>query len=209
MGDDSLDMVVADDHGLVREGLVLQISRFAPQARIREAGDYGTVLTLLAEAPTQAVLLDLVMPGAPDWQAGLTQVRAAAPASRLVVISAHTDRATIAAALALGADGYIPKASAGRVMVQALKLVLDGGRYLPPELLDGHDTPAPERPPPLTARQQGVLHLLAEGLSNKEIAGRLGVSEATVKLHVTAVLRATGASNRTQAVVLAASQGLL
>jgi DNA-binding NarL/FixJ family response regulator len=147
------------------------------------------------------------------------------PTLPLVVLSALDDPGTVKAVLAGGALGFIPKSSPHKVMVQALRLVLAGGRYLPPELMpelagdDWASVPAPAARPGtaggasaetlgLTGRQQQVLALLAQGKSNKQICRVLGLAEATVKVHVSAVLKALKVTSRTQAIVMVNRLGL-
>ena len=110
-----------------------------------------------------------------------------------------------------GASGYITKRAETKILSNALKLILDGGTYIPPVMLGKNldDTPAKGKGKMLTNRQSQVLGLVAKGMSNKQIAYEMGVSEATVKLHINALLRAIGATNRTQAVIIAQKMGLI
>ena len=108
-----------------------------------------------------------------------------------------------------GAKGYISKKTEAKLLSGALKLVLDGGVYVPPIMLSKKDDNSVDRPKLLTSRQTEVLGLVAKGFSNKQIAYQIGVSEATVKLHINALLRAVGACNRTQAVIIAQKMGLV
>ena len=135
----------------------------------------------------------------------------------VIVLSASDDRLHVLQAVNLGAAGFIPKTSSSRVMLSALKLVLSGGVYLPPALLDqgdhGNEPPAAKTGAEgaaafLTPRQREVLALLGQGKSNKEIARVLNLAEGTVKLHVTAILKALNVNNRTRAVVAASQLGL-
>lgn len=186
------------------------------------------------DAAFDVVLLDLVMPGM-SWADGLTALKEAGPASPVVILSASQERRLVLESVRLGAAGFIPKTSSSRVMLSALRLVLSGGIYLPPSLISeegeddtaatslaaGHGRPAgtaqrngppagdpPPDSPPLTPRQREVLALLGQGKSNKEIARLLDLSEGTVKLHVTAILKSLNVSNRTGAVVAASRLGL-
>lgn len=223
-------ILIADDHELFRDGLRLVLGDLGPDVDIQEASTFDETLTLLRDTtPTDAVLLDLVMPGM-VWVDGLRALRAAAPQTPLVVLSASEEPQLVTEAMRQGAAGFIPKTSSSKVMLSALRLVLSGGVYLPPQLLArdptrqpaGGDsmvvaasqasvapahTPAPEAVP-LTPRQREVLALLGQGKSNKEIARILDLSEGTVKLHVTAILKALKVTNRTSAVVAASKLGL-
>ncbi|WP_413205181.1 LuxR C-terminal-related transcriptional regulator [Rhodospirillum sp. A1_3_36] len=183
-------------------------------------------------APFDLILVDLVMPGLP-WVDGLASLRVAAPQTPVVVLSANEDRRLVLEAVRLGASGFIPKTASSKVMIRALDLVLSGGVYLPTTLLDESsmpmasalsDLPASGPPAsghsgsggqdgtamisPLTPRQRDVLSLLGQGKSNKEIARQLTLSEGTVKLHVTAILKALNVTNRTGAVIAAQRLGL-
>ncbi len=213
-----MKIMIADDHELLRDGLrhVLELSEDG--IAIVEACDYPEALAMAeSERNLDAVLLDLSMPGM-VWSEGLTALRGLLPRDvPIIVFSALNDRRTIMQAVNLGAAGYIPKSSPRRVMLGALRLVLSGGVYLPPSLLDqqlevgGSDQASLHISfqgvaSGLTPRQREVL-LLGQGKSNKEIARTLELAEGTVKLHVTAILKALKVSNRTSAVVAASQMG--
>lgn len=262
-------ILIADDHELFREGVRLVLKDLDPGLTVIQANSYDQALRLVqgeppgpaasatAESPPGSVavplsagsgrlfdliLVDLVMPGL-AWTEGLRALKAAAPETPLVVLSANADKRLIVDAVKRGASGFIPKTSSSRVMISALKLVLSGGVYLPSDLLqDSGDEDGPGRLSapgitgagrgttgddgmaasraleratlaaaaitPLTPRQREVLALLGKGKSNKEIARHLDLSEGTVKLHVTAILKALGVSNRTGAVIAAQRLGL-
>ncbi len=214
-----MKIMIADDHELLRDGLrhVLELSEDG--IAIVEACDYPEALAMAeSERNLDAVLLDLSMPGM-VWSEGLTALRGLLPRDvPIIVFSALNDRRTIMQAVNLGAAGYIPKSSPRRVMLGALRLVLSGGVYLPPSLLDqqlevgGSDQASLHISfqgvaSGLTPRQREVLLLLGQGKSNKEIARTLELAEGTVKLHVTAILKALKISNRTSAVVAASQMG--
>jgi DNA-binding NarL/FixJ family response regulator len=224
-------ILIADDHELFRDGLRMVLSELSPDLAVTEASTYDDALRLATPAdegakPFDLILVDLVMPGLP-WTEGLAALRATAPTTPVVVLSANEDRRLVLEAVRLGASGFIPKTSSSKVMIRALELVLSGGVYLPTTLLDnGANAPtatlsaisalsavpaaeAGEGPAsPLTPRQREVLSLLGKGQSNKEIARQLDLSEGTVKLHVTAILKALGVNNRTGAVIAAQRLGL-
>lgn len=224
-------ILIADDHELFRDGLRLVLSELDPALEILEASSFDQAIARAEEPPgVDLALLDLVMPGM-TWHEGLTALKRRLGETPLVVLTAAEDRRLVADAVRLGASGFIPKTSSGKVMIGALRLVLSGGVYLPPALLEdkevaslkqalplGSDNPEalddPERAGVraptstlLTPRQREVLALLGQGKSNKEIARVLDLSEGTVKLHVTAILKALKVSNRTGAVVAAARLG--
>lgn len=213
----AMKILIADDHELFREGLRHVLGQLEDNVDIIEAGDFSQAFDLAGSNPDiDIVLLDLNMPGA-NWDEGLPHLRATLPPDvPVVVLSAADDRRSVLQAVEMGAAGYIPKTSSSRVMLSALKLVLSGGVYLPPALIE-RSTPRGEGLNPavveqamsiLTPRQREVLSLLGEGKSNKEIARILELAEGTVKLHVTAILKALNVNNRTRAVVAAAQMGL-
>jgi DNA-binding NarL/FixJ family response regulator len=211
-----MKILIADDHALFREGLHQVLSQLGEPLTIVEAGDFPQALTAAErETDIEVVLLDLAMPGM-EWNDGLQRLKELLPESvPIVILSASDDRRHVLEAINMGAAGFIPKTSSSRVMLSALKLVLSGGVYLPPALLQqgahGFDGPMPSEGSVsfLTPRQREVLALLGEGQSNKEIARVLTLAEGTVKLHVTAILKALGVNNRTRAVVAASQLGLV
>jgi DNA-binding NarL/FixJ family response regulator len=205
-------ILVADDHALIREAFRHLLTELEGSVVVLEAGDCDGACQLIEQHPDlDLVLLDLRLPGA----GGLTtleKLRNNHPALPVVVVSALEDAATVRGALARGAMGFIPKSSSNDVMLSALRLVLSGGRYLPPEILSGDGTtPAPPSSLDevrLTDRQREVLALIVQGKSNKHICRELGLAEATVKIHVTAILRALKVRSRAQAIVAVNQFGL-
>lgn len=211
-----MKILIADDHELFRDGLRLVLSDLGPDLTVIEASSYDQTLEITnQEEDLDLVLLDLVMPGMP-WSEGLGAVKRRLPKVPVVILSASEDRRLVLEAVRLGAAGFIPKTSSSKVMLSALRLVMSGGVYLPPALIDetavsSRDMSGPDLSldaTPLTPRQREVLALLGQGKSNKEIARILNLSEGTVKLHVTAILKALNVSNRTGAVVAASRLGL-
>lgn len=204
-----MHILIADDHALFRGGLSLQLKQFAPDAEIAEARDFGQMLDLVkATKPAfDLVLVDLGMPGM-AWRDALLALRNLHV--RTVVLSGTSAPATVREALSLGAAGYIPKSDEPDVLMAALKLVMSGGTYVPLCALGVSSEDQTRQPVgTITTRQREVLSLLAHGFSNKEIAYRLSLTEGTVKLHVAAILRSLGVTNRTQAVTLARASGLI
>ena len=205
-----MKILVADDHALFRDGLRYLLGQLDGFVEILEAKDGATALELAGiHLDLDLVLLDLGMPGI-DGLAGLRLLRARHPALPVVILSGSEESADARQAFGVGALGFIPKSSSAQVMLSALRLVLSGGMYLPPfyaERAQGARVPiAPSSVDSLglTPRQLDVLRLLGRGQSNKEIARVLQLAEGTVKLHITAILRALGVNNRTRAVVAAA-----
>jgi DNA-binding NarL/FixJ family response regulator len=213
-----LKALIVDDHPLIQEAVTNVLQGLDPATQVAVAADCDSGLAQAATLPgLDLVVLDLNLPGLAGIPA-LKRWRSKWPAVPIVVLSALNDPATVLAAIQAGAAGYITKSSSNEVMRQALRLVLAGGKYLPPELLaqPGTLSASAERRLPmrgtpalgLTDRQLAVLRLLAKGAPNKLICRELGLAERTVKAHVTAVLRALNVSSRTQAAVEAVRQGL-
>ena len=209
-----MKILLADDHTLFREGLCYVLRDLAEDVSVLEAENFTRALEIAGErADLDLILVDLVMPDM-DAFAGLEALKEKRPEVPIVVVSASEDRRQIMRAIDVGASGYLPKSMSSKIVISALRLVLSGGVYLPPSLLrgpreaGGRGADRSRSPGGLTPRQLEVLRLLAEGKSNKEIAAALDISEGTVKLHVTALLKALGASNRTEAAVKAAEYDL-
>lgn len=203
-----MKVLVVDDHTLIREALRNVVAELDPACEVIEAPDGTTALSLASKHPgLDLVLLDLNLPDM-DGFAVLADLRQQYPATGVVVLSGVKDLKSVTGAIALGAVGYIPKSTPHDVMVSALRLVCAGGVYLPPEALAGAQrTSRSVGRPQLTAREGEVLALMLQGKSNKHICRELGVTEATVKNHVTAILKALNATNRTEAVIAAGRLG--
>ena len=212
-----MKILIADDHEMFRDGLRHVLDQLGGDLTIVEAADFLQAIAAVEREPDiDIVLMDLSMPGM-EWSEGLERLKAMLPeAVPLIVLSASDDRRHVLQAVNLGAAGFIPKTSSSRIMLSALKLVLSGGVYLPPALLEssvgigagGSATVDEQAVSFLTPRQREVLTLLGQGKSNKEIARVLELAEGTVKLHVTAILKALNVNNRTRAVVAASQLGL-
>ena len=202
-------LLIADDHPLFREALRGVALRLLPDASIREADCVGALHAMVdAEPDADLLLLDLNMPGAQGFSA-LVHLRAMHPQLPVVMVSGREEPETMRRALDHGAMGFIPKSSDAVTLATALQRVLDGERWVPESALSAPPTPEPERAiaarvRELTAQQFRVLQMLGSGMLNKQIGYELGVTEATIKAHMSAILRKLGASNRTQAVLLAA-----
>jgi DNA-binding NarL/FixJ family response regulator len=206
-----LKVLVIDDHPLILEAMAHLLQRLAGGVEVDSAADCEQGLAQAARgAEPDLVLLDMQLPGL----SGLAAVRAwrtRFPLVPVVVLSGEQRRQAVLDALAAGAAGFVPKATSNEVLLGALRIVLDGGRYLPPLLLEPETTPRADDPLQalgLTVRQADVLRLLARGAPNKVIGRELGLAERTVKAHVTAVLRALKVSSRTQVAIAAARFGL-
>lgn len=208
-----MKILLADDHALYREGLILHLNKLVPQAQILQAADYDEAAAQVKQNPDiEFVIADLGMRSR-NWEDGLPTLRKILPDAKTIVISASEDNNDIKKALSLGIKGYLSKRSDTKVLTAALKLIFDGGTYFPPSIVEVNNLSSEakehHRDKLLTPRQTEVLNYVAQGLSNKQIAYKMNVSEATVKLHINALLRALGATNRTQAVILAQKRGLV
>ena len=214
-----LNILLVDDHALFRGGLKFLLQQLDTGLVLHEAGNCQQAIERTSEHSYDLILLDLNMPGLNRLEA-LEALRDAAPDAPVVVLSGEGDPTVVRAAIERGAMGFIPKSATPEVLIQALRLVLAHGVYLPVEVLDGADplatSPAPAGKAPkeegalagLTPRQMDVLRCVIQGKPNKVIARELGVTESTVKVHLSSVLRAFGAHNRTEAVYGAAKLGL-
>ena len=176
-------------------------------AEVLEASNLDEAMELLGEhADVDLLLLDLNMPGM-NGQAGIKRVAESYPQLPLVVLSANDTKEIVQAVIAAGASGFIPKSSSAVVMQSAIRLVLSGGIYLPPQLLmakanDESGNVGRNVGVKLSDRQWDVLRHLAVGKSNKEICRELELSEGTIKVHIAAIFRNLNVSNRTEAVAL-------
>jgi DNA-binding NarL/FixJ family response regulator len=217
--------LLVDDHALIREALRGVLNELDEGATILDASRWGDAARLLVEHSDLAlVLLDLGLPDR-DGFAALEEARAHHPKIPIVILSASCDRDNVVKALDLGAVGFIPKSGEREVMLSALRLVFSGGVYIPPEILSRTETPHGAAPSTasgrrsegstptlpadlgLTARQVDVLSLMMRGKSNKAICRILNLAEPTVKNHVTSILKALKASNRTEAVIMVGALG--
>jgi DNA-binding NarL/FixJ family response regulator len=202
-------LVIADDHPLFRDALRQAVGSVVPSARIEEAGSFEELTALLdQDSDVDLVLLDLTMPGISGFS-GLIYLRAQFPAIPVVIVSASDDGGTIRQSLDFGASGFIPKRFGVDTLRDAITKVLGGDVWVPADT-DLSSATDPElarlrdRLVTLTPQQVRVLMMLSEGLLNKQIAYELGVSEATIKAHVSAILQKLGVESRTQAVIAAA-----
>ena len=199
--------IVADDHPLFREALIHAIGNCVEDAEIIEADSLDT-LQVVVEANPEAdlLLLDLNMPGVSGFSA-LAYIRSNHESLPTVIVSALDDPAVIRRSIQHGASGFIPKSSAIGTLEHGIRAVLDGEVWIPEgvdlqdDRLDSEEAEIAAALSSLTPHQFRVLMMLGEGLLNKQIAFQLGVSEATIKAHVTAVLRKMHVNNRTQAVL--------
>ena len=202
-------LVIADDHPLFRGAMREAISGLLEKVDIAEAGTFNEVAELLERgSEVDLVLLDLTMPGVRGFS-GLLYLRAQYPGVPVIVVSANDDPAAIRRCMEFGASGFIPKTLGIEAMRAAISRILNGGVWTPPDVdlstgSDAETAALMTRMATLTPQQVRVLMMLSEGMLNKQIAYQLGVSEATVKAHVSAILQKLGVESRTQAVIAAA-----
>ncbi len=205
-----MKILIGDDHVLFREGLRRLLEQIKEDCSFMEASNFDELLEIASRGePFDLILTDLRMPGWPGFE-GIRSLRAVQPEAKVVVVSASEAHSDVRDALENGASGYIPKSSSVKIMLSALDLIFSGGVYVPPTVLraeTGEPHEARAAVPPadpsldqlLTHRQSEVLDRLREGKSNKQIAHELGLSEGTVKIHMTAIFKSLGVRNRTQA----------
>jgi DNA-binding NarL/FixJ family response regulator len=209
-------IVVADDHALVRGGVGILIKTLHPDTELVECNNYEKTLKVLDSSESvDLLLLDLLMPGM-DLVKSVKHICTKWPDVPVIVISVREDMQTIREALRSGAMGYIPKSSSPDVTMNAIRLVLSGGIYVPPdalqlgsgyttsdeELRDEMEKSSEDRDDKhgLTDRQVEVMNLVSEGRSNKEIATELGLTPGTVKMHLSRIYKVLGVKSRTKAI---------
>ena len=213
-----LKLLVVEDHALVREGLVRLLAQVDADVSVAGKPDFESALALLdVEDDFDLILLDLALPGI-DGFAGLDILRKRFPAIPVAVVSAFDDVPTVTRVMNLGASGFIPKAFSGEALLSAVREALDGNIFLPGSSSGARlDSLAPlpasgisVQPVEigLTDRQSQVLALMVRGMSNRDIAEQLELSEGTVKIHATAVFKTLGVSSRTQALVAVSRYGI-
>lgn len=213
-----MKLLIVDDHGLVREGLKAIVGQSDLQAQCLEAWDEASIWQQLTQhADMDLVLLDIQLPGLSGMEL-LKRIVSERPQLPIIMLSADHDSDTVSQALQLGASGFMPKSSLNQVLISAIRLVVAGGVYIPPEaLLKSVSKPqAAPAPKPavsldslgLTNRQVDVLRLLLKGMSNKLISRQIDLAEATVKIHIRGILRALNVTTRTEALVRLTEMGV-
>ena len=219
--ENEMKILVIDDHVLIREALRGVLRELKGEAAvILEASDSRQAMRHIEQNPdVELVLLDLGLPDR-DGLEMLSELGKRYPTTSVVVLSAKQDRDTVMEALDLGALGFIPKSGQREVMLSAFNLIFSGGVYIPPEILNRREPATAPRAAPalskagaadlgLTERQMEVLALMMQGKSNKAISRVLNLAEPTVKIHVSAILKALKVANRTEAVIAATALGLV
>ncbi len=222
---DCLTILIADDHSLVRDGLKIALDGLPTRCIPLEAASAAQVYEIMSAHPDiDLIILDLQLPDVSDLEL-LTELCNTRPDIPVAVVSSSEDCRIMQRAIEYGAAGYIPKSVAKGVLISAMQLILSGGVYIPSELFDSNETGpvtagregaaggihqrgASARREIFTARQLDVLELMAGGHSNKSIASQLGLSEHTIKIHISAILRILDVSNRTEAAMACRKLGL-
>ncbi len=206
-----MKILVVDDHPLVLDALAQLLPQLDPAIDVRGASNPAEAVAVLDNEPdVDLVLLDLALPGARGLDF-LGDLKLDYPGVPVVVLSATHDQATVMAALGAGAHGFIPKTADGTMLLDAVRRVLDGGVGLVPDatpMPDGDGVHVDSRALGLTARQTDVLKLLVQGKPNKLICRDLKLSEGTVKVHVSAILKALHVHSRTEAIAALARRGI-
>lgn len=213
-----LKLLVIEDHALVREGMAQVLRQLDVEVMVYEAGECDAGLAIIEnESDLDMVLLDLALPGL-DGFGCLPLFRSRYPAVPIVIVSAYDDAHTINRVFKHGASGFVPKSYGTEKLLAALREVLAGNIYRPEHSMSldiGSDLPplpvSTEVDPAefgLTDRQAEVLALITRGRSNRDIAAELGLSEGTVKIHITAIFKALGVSSRTQALLAVGRHGI-
>jgi DNA-binding NarL/FixJ family response regulator len=201
-------VLVADDQRVVREGLVLLLGLIDDLEVVGAAADGAEAVALAVDHRADVVLMDLRMPGT-DGVAATRELAARRPEARVLILTTYADDASVFPALQAGARGYLTKDTGAEALAAAIRAVHAGGVHLDPAVQARLVSAASGAPPDeLTPREAEVLRLIAEGLSNAEIAERLVVSLATVKTHVNRIFAKTGVRDRAQAVRYAYREGL-
>jgi DNA-binding NarL/FixJ family response regulator len=209
-------IVLADDHPVVRHGVRSLLQSDADLTVIGEASDGIETVQMVEKLLPDVLVVDLMIPGLNGLEI-TRQVRQRSPGTRVIILSMHANEPYVLEALKNGASGYVLKDSSGTDLIQAIRLVASGQRYLSPPLseraVEAYMLKSQEHPPDayegLTDREREVLHLAAEGLSNPDIAGRLSISPRTVETHRANLMRKLGLKTQTDLIRYALKRGIL
>jgi two-component system, NarL family, response regulator len=201
-----MKVMIVDDHPLMLVGAASIVNARSNMTVVAQTGTGEEAIALFSKHKPDVTLMDLRLPGMSGVDA-IRAIRSTHPSARFVVLTTYEGDADIHRALEAGAQGYVIKGMPYQTLVDALERVHKGGRFLPPPVARALASRMPDSD--LSGREQEVLLLLASGKSNKDIASRLGITEATVKSHVSAILVRLGVNDRTEAVVTALQRGLV
>jgi DNA-binding NarL/FixJ family response regulator len=203
---EKIKVLVVDDHPLMRVGIVAIINAHPDMIAVAQAGDGEEAVELFEQHRPDVTLMDLRLPRLSGVNT-IQTIRSRHEQARFVVLTTYEGDEDIHQALAAGAQGYMIKGMPHDALIEALRRVHAGGRFLPRPVKQALASRNPNSD--LSSRERQVLALLADGKSNKDIAGELGITEATVKCHVSVILMRLNVSDRTQAVVVALQRGLV
>jgi DNA-binding NarL/FixJ family response regulator len=212
-----MKILVVDDHPIYRKGLVALLDQMEPDAVLLQANDAAQALVVIAEHDDlDVVILDLLIPGM-DGLRAIAEFGQIRPELPVIILSSSENPADVRSALANGALGYVPKSAAEHTLLSAIRVVLNGDVYVPPFVMvetastqsGALKTAARSDRPVLTDRQIEVLQRISAGQLNKIIAAELGLSEKTVKSHITAIFKALNVMNRSQAAAAGREAGLI
>jgi len=207
----TIRVLSVDDHELLRRGIRSSLRSFADLEWVGEAADGQEALEICAETHPDVILMDMLLVGDMDGIAATRAIKERFPQVQVVVLSTFFDRNLVQNAMQAGAIGYLVKGVSGEEMAEAIRTAHAGRPALVTEAVDALLQPRESDSKPdfkLTNREREVLALLADGLSNAEIAAQLHISVAAVKYHVSNILSKMGATNRTEAAALARQHGL-
>lgn len=200
-------VMVVDDHPLMRVGIAAIINARKDMTVVAQAGTGEEAVALCRQHKPDITLMDLRLPGSLSGVDAIAAIRKFDPHARFVVVTTYDGDEDIHRALEAGAQGYVIKGMPYQTLVDAILRVHGGGRFLPPPVARALASRVPDSD--LSAREREVLHLMVGGNSNKQIASALGITEATVKSHVSTILQRLDVDDRTQAVVTALQRGLV
>ena len=202
-------MLLVDDHALFRDGLKFVLNDLNRDVEVLEAGTCNDAFVILEKDDDfDLILLDLDLPGMSGLE-GLKKIRVMAPVVPVVILSGSEDGNLVRRGLEMGVMGYIPKSLTSDIMLQALQLVMKGGRYVPDNILLSTPEKNKRSLQSLTARQLEILKHITMGKSNKEIARALGIADNTVRVHISAIFQVLNVNNRTEAAYAAMQEGLI
>ncbi len=199
--------LIVDDHEVVREGLRLSLSRASHIRVIGEAGDGASAVARAERRRPNVVIMDVRMPGMDGLQA-TREIMEKVPESSVLIFTAYSERSLLGRGLDAGAKGYILKEAPHQTLLRAIEKVAGGEGYVDPALMPTFLSPK-DRDEMLTSREREILQLLADGMSNADVAGRLYISQETVKSHVRHILTKLEAETRTQAVAIAIRESMI
>ncbi len=208
-----MKILLADDHNLVRDTIERYLGQLSGDIQVLQAATLPQALKIGRRGESlDLIILDLNMPGM-NGLAGLKSMQGTRPGVPVVILSGQIDPETIRGALQAGAAGFLPKTMRGVAMLDALRLIVSGERYVPDLVLSPDASMSDQQLSisgalaALTPRERDVLKLLVEGMSNKAVADRLNIEVVTVALHLRSIYRKLGVASRTQAVRLALKEG--